>query len=143
VLLDGPNQVIDHLTLEVVLDKPYLVDVGFGDSFIAPLDLNARGPQDGGSGVFEFIASSQGTTLTRHDSDGVPIPSYRFKRVDRTLADFLPASDHLWSDEELHWQHKPFATRLLGHGADRVTLLKDRLIAARANGREHHALRNR
>lgn len=127
VLLDGPNRVIDHLSLEVTLDQPYLVDVGFGDSFINPLELNTAGPQDGGSGTFEFIASSEGTTLTRHDSDGVPEPSYRFKRVDRDLDDFSPASDHLWTDPTLHWQHKPFATRLIDGGPDRITLLKDRL----------------
>lgn len=127
VLLDGPNQVIDHLTLEVTLDRPYLVDVGFGESFTRPLDLHTSGPQDGGTGVFEFIASSQGTTLTMHDHTGVPEPSYRFKRVDRTLADFAPASERLWSDPELHWQNKPFATRLIGHGPDRITLLRDRL----------------
>lgn len=127
VLLDGPSRVIDHLTLEVTLDQPYLVDVGFGDSFINPLELNAAGPQDGGSGTFEFIASSEGTTLTRHDGDGVPEPSYRFKRVDRQLIDFNPASDHLWTDPSLHWQHKPFATRLIDGGPDRITLLKDRL----------------
>ena len=127
VLLDGPNRVIDHLTLEVTLDRPYLVDVGFGESFISPLDLHAVGPQDGGSGTFEFIASAEGTTLTRHDDEGVPVPSYRFKRVDRALADFSPASERLWSDPALHWQHKPFATRLIDRGPDRITLLKDRL----------------
>lgn len=127
VLLDGPNRVIDHLTLEVTLDQPYLVDVGFGDSFITPLELNTAGAQDGGSGTFEFMASSEGTTLTRHDGDGVPEPSYRFKRVDRQLEDFRPASDHLWTDPSLHWQHKPFATRLIDGGPDRITLLKDRL----------------
>lgn len=127
VLLDGPNDLIDHLTLEVTLEKPYLVDVGFGESFIVPLELNRTGPQDGISGVFEFIGSAQGTTLTRHDEAGTPVPSYRFKRVDKALADFVPVSDRLRSDPSLHWQHKPFATRLIDRGPDRITLLKDRL----------------
>ena len=41
VLLEGPNRTVDHLTLEVTLEQPYLVDVGFGDGFIRPLPLNS------------------------------------------------------------------------------------------------------
>ncbi len=127
VLLEGPNVMIDHLTLEVTLDQPYLVDVGFGESFISPLELNRPGPQDGGSGTFELIGSAQGLTLTQHDEKGVPTPQYRFKRVDRVLEDFDGASQRLRSDPNLHWRQKPFATRLLDGGPDRVTLLSDRI----------------
>lgn len=122
VLLNGPSAVIDHLTLEVTLDQPYLVDVGFGDSFIQPLRLNQASPQDGGSGTFEFMASSQGTTLTRHDADGFPEPQYRFKRTHRTIEEFSVPSDALQGDKSLHWHKKAIATRLLGNGADRVSL---------------------
>ncbi len=125
VLLDGPSEIITHLTLEVTLDRPYLVDVGFGENFIRPLDLTRLGPQDGGTGNYELLASSQGTTLTRHDESGIPVPSYRFSRVRRTLDDFTPASDLLSSDPDRHWRNKPFATRLLDRGPDRITLLED------------------
>jgi len=131
VLLQGPNTTIDHLTLEVVLDKPYLVDVGFGDCFINPLELNSAGPQDGGNGTFELVRSTEGLTLCEHDEVGVPIPQYRFNRVARVMSDFVPASDSLQHDPELHWSKKPFATRLLDNGPDRVTLLGDRLKITR------------
>src|SRR5215213_9389215 len=36
----GPE--FDHMTLLVTLDKRWLVDVGFGDSFIEPLPLDDR-----------------------------------------------------------------------------------------------------
>jgi arylamine N-acetyltransferase len=36
---DSPE--FDHLTLRVDLDEPWLVDVGFGDSFLEPLRLEA------------------------------------------------------------------------------------------------------
>jgi len=127
VLLDGPTKVIDHLTIEVALDEPYLVDVGFGESFTRPLKLNSRGPQKGGDGTYQFVDSSEGLTLTKLDEESVPVPQYRFRRVGHELTDFEPASVALRTNPELHWQNKPFATRLLGDGADRVTLLKDRL----------------
>lgn len=132
VLLGGPSTVVDHLCLEVALDEPWLVDVGFGESFIVPLALNRRGPQDGGNGTYEFIDSAQGLTLTVHDDVGVPTPQYRFRRVALALAEFDTASDHLQGAEDLHWRNKPFATRLLDGGPDRVTLLGDRLKLQRS-----------
>ena len=130
VLLSGPNQLVDHLTLEVQLDEAYLVDVGFGESFIHPLLLNNRDPQDGGAGWFQFIDSAQGLTLTKLDGEagkGVPAPQYRFRRVAHVMADFDEASERLRTDGTLHWSTKPFATRLINGGPQRVTLLKDRL----------------
>ncbi|MEM7322178.1 MAG: arylamine N-acetyltransferase [Actinomycetota bacterium] len=141
VLLDGPNRLVDHLALEVQLDEPYLVDVGFGDSFIAPLRLNDREPQQDEAGWFQLIDSAEGLTLTKLDVQvdadtagpvgdggaGVPIPQYRFRRVAHEMADFDDASDRLRTDRTLHWSAKPFATRLVDGGPRRVTLLKDRL----------------
>lgn len=127
VLLGGPNRIVDHLTLEVTVDQPYLVDVGFGDSFIRPLALNDRQVQHGGSGQFQFIDSPEGLTLTSIDDEGVPTPQYRFRRVNLELADFDEASSRLYNDREQHWRQRPFATRLLDGGPDRVTLLADRL----------------
>lgn len=133
VLIDGPNTLIDHHSIEVQLDdSSYLVDVGFGDSFSRPLDLNRAGPQDGGKAPFEFIPSPQGTTLAEHE-DGVPAARFRFKRVGHGLADFAGPSQRLYDDADAHWQRWPFATRLLGDGADRVTLLADRLKIRRGD----------
>lgn len=131
VLLDGPARVIDHLALEVQIDQPCLVDVGFGDSFTNPIDLNTAGPQDGGNGTYELIGSPQGTTLTRHDATGIPEAQYRFKRVAHTMDQFEHASESLQADLDKHWRTKPFATRLLDRGPDRVTLTTDRLKVIR------------
>lgn len=130
VLLSGPTKIVDHLALEVLLDQPYLVDVGFGESFVAPLELNQDGPQVDPAGVFELIGSPQGTTLTWHDAEGVPLPQYRFKRIHHELTDFEPASERLRTDPTLDWSSKPFATRLLDASttgsAKRVTLTHDK-----------------
>jgi N-hydroxyarylamine O-acetyltransferase len=133
VLLGGPTVVIDHLCLEVTLDEPYLVDVGFGDGFVLPIPLNRPGPHDGGVGRFELLPSPQGTTLTR-ELDGVPAPQYRFKRVARALADFGPTSRRLQDDKNLIWHTRGFATRLVAENRpdrrgryERVTLVGNQL----------------
>ena len=56
VLLAGPATAIDHLVLEVMLDEPYLVEVGFGDNApITPLPLQRAGPIETVGGTFELL----------------------------------------------------------------------------------------
>lgn len=138
VLLNGPNSTLDHLCLEVRLDQPYLVDVGFGDTFISPLELNSNNEQDGGNGRYQFIASPIGSTLARI-VDGVPEASYRFKRVSHELADFVPASDELAADPDGHFRRGPLVTRLLDADGSRVTLSTKRLVVKYPGGTERMA----
>ncbi len=127
----GP--VPDHLAIEVNLDRPYLVDVGFGDSFIRPLPLDSEGPHDGGSGLYRFEFDGSVTTLLSEQPDG-PDAEYGFDRAEAFLArDFEPSSDRLQTEPGLKWTEKRFVTRLLDGGPDRVTLLTDR-IKIRRNG---------
>lgn len=132
VLYDNPSPIPTHLTIEVSLDRPYLVDVGFGDSFIRPLPLDSDGPHDGGTGQYTFTVDGGTTTLVSHD-DGETTEHYRFDRKPRVLADFEDASVYLQTQPGLQWTESPFATRLLDGGPDRVTLLHDR-IKFRHNG---------
>lgn len=131
VLLGGPNKIVDHLVLEVVLDQPYLVEVGFGDNApIVPLPLQAAGPIETRCGTFEFLNSPQGTTLAQI-VDGVPEARYRFKRVNHDPIDFEPASIRLQEDPALHWSTSPFATRLIDDRGSRLTLTRDGLKTTR------------
>lgn len=136
VLLDGPTEVLEHLALEVSGGPPsvtpHLVDVGFGDSFISPLDLNLAGIQHAGNADYELIPSPKGTTVAEY-RDGVPAAQYRFKRVAHTFDDFAPAAHALQTDSTRSWSTKPFATRLLGNGSDRVTLRTD-VLRVRTDG---------
>ncbi|HSM44023.1 MAG TPA: arylamine N-acetyltransferase [Acidimicrobiia bacterium] len=116
-----------HLALEVSLDGAYLVDVGFGDSFIRPLPLGSDGPHDGGSGMFGFVRAGDQTTLVSHEPDGTIEQHYRFGPGRFQLDDFEAASLHLQTTPGLQWTQVRFATRLLDHGPDRVTLLHDRI----------------
>jgi len=126
VLFGGTTGIPTHLTLRVELDRPYLVDVGFGDSFIKPLPLDSEGPHDGGSGEFGFLFEDDLTTLVAYE-DGSPVPQYRFDSKPRQPGDFEEASLLLQTQPGLQWTKTRFATRLIDGEADRVTLLEGRI----------------
>jgi len=134
VLLEQSSDAPSHLTLEVDLGVPYLVDVGFGDSFIRPLRLDRGGLQDGGSDQYVIEGEGDVHTLSRVGTDGVPTPQYRFDRAEWRLADFDEASQLLQNAPGLSWTRARFSTRLLDGGPDRVTLFEDR-IKFRRDGR--------
>ncbi len=115
-----------HLVLEVGLDRPYLVDVGFGDSFIRPIPLDDPGPHDAGTGRYVVAAENGVTTLSERTPEG-DAPQYRFARTGVEMASFDAASHRLQTEPGLQWTAAPFATRLLEGGPDRVTLLHDRI----------------
>ncbi len=124
VVLRGPTDVVDHLTLEVLLDDgPWLVDVGFGDGPCRPLALNRSGLQDGLVAGFELVRGPQATTLVRHDGDSPAAPQYRFRRVAVTLDDLEPASQRLQADRTMIWHTRAFASRLVDGGPGRISLL--------------------
>lgn len=127
VLLRHASDYVSHLALEVMLDVPYLVDVGFGDTFIKPLRLDLHEPQDGGSGVFVITADAGYRTLFLVEDDGSLAPQYRLEPGEWHLDDFDSASERLQTDLSVSWTEARFATRLLDTGPDRVTLLNGRI----------------
>ena len=121
----------DHLCIRVDLDRPYLVDVGFGESFTRPLPLDEDQPVDD-------VAAGRRFRLTTGDDGRRQLESeqtidgarqwridYRFEEVARDLDYFSAANDYLRRTPGLMWTAKRFATRLTEDG--RVTLLHDRI----------------
>jgi N-hydroxyarylamine O-acetyltransferase len=83
---------LDHLALRVDLDEPWLADVGFGYSFLAPLRLDIRTPQEDPAGWFQ-IDDGRGPGIVdvrwRH-ADGWRY-HYRVEPTPRILADLEPS----------------------------------------------------
>jgi N-hydroxyarylamine O-acetyltransferase len=126
---EGPQP--DHATVRVTLDRPYLVDVGFGDSFVRPLALDTHNAQDGGDRRYRF-AEESGHLFLQSVKGEVVQDRYRFTLEPVTPRVFEPANQHLQALER--WFEAPFATRLVEGGPNRVTLLHDR-IKFRREGR--------
>jgi N-hydroxyarylamine O-acetyltransferase len=127
----------DHATIEVLLDRPYLVDVGFGDSFIRPLPLDTEAASDGGTGYYRIVGDDDRTLQTREDGRWTDL--YRFEHQATSHAAFEASNRYLQEDGN-GWTDKPFATRLLDGGPDRVTLLSDRIKIRRSGAWEETAV---
>ena len=141
VMAGDPSPMDDHLCLRVDLDRPWLVDVGFGESFTRPLPLDTDEPTTD-------IAAGRRFRLTRGDDGRRQLESeqdvdgskqwridYRFDEADRPLEFFEPANDYLRTTEGLFWTEKRFSTRLTDDG--RITLLHDRIKFAPLHSDEH------
>jgi len=82
----GPR--FDHLALRVTLDEPWLVDVGFGYSFVEPLRLIAGIDQVDPIGAFRLREVGDELDLDWRHRDGRWVPHYRLDPVPHALADF-------------------------------------------------------
>lgn len=129
LLLDGPNQRIDHVVLEVsspALD-PHLVDVGLLRSPIGPVRLNAGDVQTLGRGEYQLVPSPQGTTLATIVED-TPVALLRFRRVTHPFEDFAATIRNERARHRARDDVAPSATRLLDPTSfDRVTLTPRRI----------------
>jgi N-hydroxyarylamine O-acetyltransferase len=82
----GPR--FDHLALRVTLDEPWLVDVGFGLSFVEPLRLVSGVEQADPAGAFRLTDVDDGFDLEWRHRDGRWVAHYRLDPTRRELNDF-------------------------------------------------------
>lgn len=84
----GFGPIFDHMTLMVTLDERWLVDVGFGDSFLEPLLLDARGEQVQGTRAFRIVDDNDHLILMLRNEGGDWEPQYRFTLQPYTFRDY-------------------------------------------------------
>ena len=135
----------DHMALLVQLDETYLVDVGFGDSFQAPLRLAVRAEQDQGEAAYRIdvegayhILSRTPQRGTRGEPASAMRTQYRFTPAPRALADFKQMCDYHQSSPASHFTQKRICSRATALG--RVSISDMRLIITRKGVREESAL---
>lgn len=75
----------NHLVLVVTLDRPFIVDVGFGDGFLEPLPLE---PGRYAQGFVEFGVSRAGDWWRVHNHEYGGAESFDFTLQPRTLESF-------------------------------------------------------
>jgi N-hydroxyarylamine O-acetyltransferase len=128
----GSGPFTDHLTLLVELEEHWLADVGFGNSFVEPLKLDAGRDQVQGSTAYRLRPHAGGWLLLRCEGDDAWQPQYFFTTEPRTLADF--AADCQAKQQSPFWNERPRCSLATPDG--RVTVTADRLIVT-AGGERH------
>jgi N-hydroxyarylamine O-acetyltransferase len=135
----GPN--FDHMTLLVQLKQPWLVDVGFGDSFTEPKQLDVSGPQADREREYRFTRKNGWTLLSRRlRRKGVWEPQYMFGPRPRKLEDFVPRCRWQQTSPKSHFRKGRICTRLTSNG--RLTLTDTKFIVTRAGTKIERPLKN-
>ena len=129
---------VDHLTLRVDLDEPWLADVGFGDCFMEPLRLepNLEQAQDGR--VFRIASDDDSMRVERKEKDGAWKVEYMFTTVPRRLQEFAPMCHYHQTSPESPFTRKRLCTLATPDG--RVTLSEMKLITTREGIKTEQAL---
>src|SRR4051812_12811372 len=132
----GPD--FDHMTLLVSLDEEWLVDVGFGDSFIEPLRLDEHSDQVQARRAYRIVEDGELLTLMQRDEGGEWSAQYRFNRAPHAYADYAGMCKYHQTSSESHFTQRRICSRLTPGG--RVTLSDMTLITTSADSRNERAL---
>ena len=116
----------DHMALIVHLDKPYLVDVGFGDSFRKPIAMPDGTVEDvSGRYRLEIFNSDHDSYIIKKLEQGKWRPVYSFTTHPRQMADFAEMCRYNQTSPESHFTQKTICTIATEKG--RITLSDDSL----------------
>ena len=114
----------DHMVLLVDLEKTYLVDVGFGESFRKPIFLPDGKSEDiSGSYRLRPFASDQDTNILQKKENNDWQSVYSFTKHPRRLSDFKEMNDFNQSAPESHFTQKTICSIATKSG--RVSLSDD------------------
>ena len=117
----GPE--FDHMTLLVHLDKDYLTDVGFGDSFRTPIELPAGEVIDV-SGHYR-LQKKRSNIYELHIENDDWEPQYSFSVLPRQLLDYKDMCDFQQYSPNSHFRTGMICTIATSEG--RITLSNNSL----------------
>jgi N-hydroxyarylamine O-acetyltransferase len=132
----GPN--FDHMTLMVTLANRWLVDVGFGESFVEPLLLDSREVQVQGTRAFRIDDEDGYLVLRRRNDQGGWDPQYRFTLHPYEFADYEAMCHFHQTSPESHFTNNVICSRATEDG--RITLSGLKLITTSGSRREERTL---
>jgi N-hydroxyarylamine O-acetyltransferase len=134
----GPD--FDHMTLLVTLEERWLADVGFGDSFQRPLQLDYRGEQKQGDHDYAIITDGDELIFRQREVGGEWQQQYRFDLLQHTYPDYAQMCLFHQTSPESHFTKGRICT--LATESGRITLSELRLITINEGVREERTLRD-
>ena len=120
----GP--IFDHMALMVTLNERWLVDVGFGDSFLEPLLLDSRDDQVEGTRTFRLVDADDHVVLMRRNDGEDWQAQYRFTLQPYTFPDYEEMCRYHQTSPDSHFTKNLICSRVTAGG--RITLSDRRLI---------------
>jgi N-hydroxyarylamine O-acetyltransferase len=120
----GP--IFDHMTLMVTLAERWLVDVGFGESFLEPLLLDTRAEQVQGTRAFRIVDVDDHLVVMRRNEGEDWQPQYRFMIQPYTFPDYEEMCRFHQTSPDSHFTKGLICSRATPDG--RITLSDMRFI---------------
>ena len=135
----GPD--FAHMTLLVTLGERWLVDVGFGDSFLEPLMLDQESEQVQGSRAYRFDREGEYLSLMQKSNDPEWKRQYRFDLKPYHYPDYAEMCRYHQTSPQSHFTRARICSRATLEG--RVSLSDLRFITTTADGqRQERVLTN-
>lgn len=130
----------DHMTLMVTLEKPWLVDVGFGDSFREPLRLDKPGEQAQYGRAYQIVRDGHYLVLMQRDGDGNENwkAQYRFTLQPHEYIDYADMCRYHQTSSQSPFTRSRICSRATPDG--RLTLSGMRLITTSLEGERQEQL---
>lgn len=133
----GPD--FDHMALMVTLEQRWLVDVGFGDSFLEPLLLDERGEQAQGNRAYRILPDGSYLLLMQREDEAEWEAQYRFTLQPHEYADYAEMCRYHQTSTQSHFTRGRICSRATEQG--RVTLSGMRFITtSKDSGRQERTL---
>lgn len=130
----GPN--FDHMALMVSpmgsSAQRWLVDVGFGDSFLEPLLLDERGDQVQRSRAYRILSEGTRLLIMRRDEGDEWKAQYRFTLQTYSYADYAEMCRYHQTSPQSHFTRSRICSRATEDG--RITLSEMRFITTSQSG---------
>jgi N-hydroxyarylamine O-acetyltransferase len=128
----------DHMTLLVSLDQRWLVDVGFGDSFVEPL-LFEPGRESVQRGFAYRIISDENHFVLEQAAPGDKWKAqYRFSLTPYQYSDFVARCEYQQTSPESHFTQKRICSLLTGAG--RISVSDSRFIVSEDGARRERTI---
>jgi N-hydroxyarylamine O-acetyltransferase len=122
----GFGPIFDHMALMVTLNERWLVDVGFGESFLEPLLLDTRADQPQGTRSFRLLEQDDHLVLQRRNDGEDWQAQYRFTLQPYTFPDYEEMCHFHQTSPDSHFTKNLICSRATADG--RITLSDMRFI---------------
>jgi N-hydroxyarylamine O-acetyltransferase len=132
----GPD--FDHMALLVTLAERWLVDVGFGDSFLEPLLLDDQNDQIQGNRAYRINREDEYLVLLQRSFDDEWKHQYRFNLKPFHYSDFAEMCRYHQTSPESHFTKERVCSRATDEG--RITLSGLRFLTTAGDGKRQERI---